>query len=290
MSANDLKCTTTNDQSKVTLDMVLNNIKEIQETLKITLKQNDDMKKQNESLKKEFLSFKTNVLSEVKALDRSVKDIKHSQDFIQEEYDKQRRVNDNLLKANRKIENEHNQLTNQITCLQKQLTYESTMRNNLEQYGRRQMVEINGIPSTENEDCVKTVSKLAKMIAVPNFTPNKIDVAHRISPLKDSPIIVKFNTRTDRNNFFESRKNLKGKTIADLGFRTPNTSPVKGNKIFVNESLTTSNKTLFKAVRERCNEKSYDFFWSRNGSIYARKNKDTNAIKITIQDDLKKIN
>ena len=63
------------DSNEVTLGMVLSNIKDIQDTLKITIQQNNDLKEQNDALKREFLSFKTNLQCEVKALDKSVKEI-----------------------------------------------------------------------------------------------------------------------------------------------------------------------------------------------------------------------
>ena len=278
------------DSNEVTLGMVLSNIKDIQDTLKITIQQNNDLKEQNDALKREFLSFKTNLQCEVKALDKSVKEIKHSQVFIQGQYDGQVKMNDNILKSSINIEKEHNNLIDEITNLKKQLNNEILMRNNLEQYGRRVMLEVNGIPLMADENCDHLISSLATLISVPDFTPDKIDVAHRISSSPDSPIIVKFKNRTDRNSFFNSRSNLKGKLISDLGLPLSSTPTVKGkNKIFINESLTTANKTLFKSVRSSCQEKSFTYFWTRNGVIYARKNTDSHVIRINSTDDLKKI-
>ena len=113
-----------------------------------------------------------------------------------------------------------------------------------------------------------------------------IDITHRLSSNSNSPIIVKFTTRTSRNLFYEARKGLKNLTIANFGF-----NPLKGskNKIFINESLTPDKKSLFKKVRERCAEFEYKFTWTRNGTIYVKKNEKSPPLKMIVESDLQQI-
>ncbi len=81
-----------------------------------------------------------------------------------------------------------------------------------------------------------------------------------------------------------SRKNLKGKTVGSLNL-TNDESRADG-KIYINESLTSINKNVFRLVRLRCEEKGWEFHWTRNGVIYARKNKSTATTRIGNLKDL----
>ena len=50
--------------------------------------------------------------------------------------------------------------------------------------------------------------------------------------------------------------------------------------MYINESLTTRNKYLLKQAQERKNELGWKYVWTRNGTIYARKEKDTDFMRI----------
>ena len=117
------------------------------------------------------------------------------------------------------------------------------------------------------------------------FNKTAFDVVHRLSDREDAPIIIKFNTRTDRDKFFNNRSLLKNVTIKDLGY---DEKKDKKNKIFINESLTKPNKILFKSVRNTCKAKNYDYCGTKNGVIFARKNADATAVKINREMDLKR--
>ena len=62
----------------------------------------------------------------------------------------------------------------------------------------------------------------------------------------------------------------------------------KQNKIFINESLTPHNKNLFRLVRLKADEKKWEFSWTRNGTVYAKKNENTAPAKISDFEDIAK--
>jgi hypothetical protein len=72
---------------------------------------------------------------------------------------------------------------------------------------------------------------------------------------------------------------LKNKTSKDLGY-------VKTNSIYINESLTEKNKSLFGGARRAKKELGYSFIWTANGRIFLRKDKDSPAILIKSKDDI----
>ena len=124
--------------------------------------------------------------------------------------------------------------------------------NDLEQYTRRDCLEILGIPLPEDsrlEDTNDMLLQLSQKMDIP-LERNDISVSHRIRSSRasvDPAIIVKFVRREMRERLYRSRKRLKSITTADLGFSVD-------KKIFINESLTPKNKELFKDCLKFKNE------------------------------------
>ena len=148
----------------------------------------------------------------------------------------------------------------------------------LEQYTRRDCLEIRGIPLPEDlrvEDTNNIVLQLSQKMGIP-LERNDISVSHRIRSSRasvDPAIIVKFVRREMRERLYRSRKRLKSITTADLGFSVD-------KKIFINESLTPKNKELFKDCLKFKNNKSYKFLWTSAGKIFLRRNADSPVIPI----------
>ena len=148
----------------------------------------------------------------------------------------------------------------------------------LEQYTRRDCLEIRGIPLPEDlrvEDTNDIVLQLSQKMGIP-LERNDISVSHRIRSSRasvDPAIIVKFVRREMRESLYRSRKRLKSITTADLGFSVD-------KKIFINESLTPKNKELFKDCLKFKNDKSYKFLWTNAGKIFLRRNADSPVIPI----------
>ena len=183
-----------------------------------------------------------------------------------------------------KLEKENEVINNKLVEISAKIKTNATNTINQEQYTRRTMVEVNNIPKqeSEKENSLDIIYKLLDLLKL-NLDRKTIDVAHRLSDKPDSPIIVKFTTRSARDLFFNNRSRLANHTIADLGCNIdPNK---KSKKIFINESLSHSIKVLFKEVRNQCEKKNYSYAWTRNGVIFIRKNKDSQAIRINSEDD-----
>jgi len=155
--------------------------------------------------------------------------------------------------------------------------------NDLEQYGRRNMLDIRGIPRMKEENTDDLVLKIAEIINI-QLDSNDIEVSHRTSSQKDAPIIVKFLARHKRNLFYKNRMNLQGKTVENIGYEFGKCK----NKIFVNESLTAKNGMIYKTAREKLKVNNlFKHVWTVNGQILVRK--DDNGKKIILR-SLKDIN
>ena len=164
--------------------------------------------------------------------------------------------------------------------------------NDLEQYSRRECVEIHGIPLPKSTDVKENtneiVVKIGHLMGV-DVKEEDISVSHRLSTSKNykgnrstPAIIAKFVRRDVKECYYRGRKKLKGRTTQDLGL------DVKNN-IYINESLTESNKNLFKdalRVKKDCN---FAFAWTMNDNIYLRKDQTSPVIYIRSRDDIVKL-
>ena len=75
------------------------------------------------------------------------------------------------------------------------------------------------------------------------------------------------------------RRNLKHKSIGSL--KLSNVDAKINGKVFINKSLTPMNRNLFRLTRIKCKEKGWNFSWTRNGVVFARKNEQSLIAKIS---------
>ena len=285
------------------LDLKISDIEKGDNMEKLLLEIRNDIKELKEentnnyeNLKREFISFKNNVNTQIRGMDGAIKnnsnsinelqnkqiDIQSSQSFLSDKYDKLIKEIEELKISKYKLQDENKYLNNYL-CNVGRLAEESKERiNDLNQYIRRIMLEVNGIPQEKEEDLMEILKVLFDKLELSALF-NTIDVAHRLSDHPAASIIIKFVTRSARDQFFSARKNLENIKLKDIGFCN---EEIHNNSIFINESLTKQNKDLFKKLRTRCKEIGYSFWWTVNGTVFVRKGEKEKAIKISNENDI----
>ena len=126
---------------------------------------------------------------------------------------------DKEIEKRKELESTVSLLQEHVKLYQKQMNELKNSHDDLEQYGGRLCVRIDGVPSTENEKANDVFQKVKGLIEesqseIPEVT---IDRAHRIgneytdktSGKKCKSIIVRFTTFRHRTVFYHNRKNLK---------------------------------------------------------------------------------
>jgi len=119
----------------------------------------------------------------------------------------------NLETENKKLKQQKVHLENQVLNLGNQI-------NDLEQYGCRQNLEIQGVAMNDYQETQELEQKVLSVLQHVDGSIDKddIDVMHRLGPRKnkktqkqDMPpsIIARFISRKERNALFKARKNLK---------------------------------------------------------------------------------
>ena len=193
-----------------------------------------------------------------------------------------------LVNENKSLKAELLDTTNQFKILKESF-------NNLEQYSRRDCLELQGIPKSLSdsmwEDTNEVVVELDRKIGI-DLKKEDISTSHRLSnKVKMNgerafppAIIVKFTSRDVREKLYRARKVLKNLTSRDLGYS-------EKNRIFINESLTLSNKERFKGCLKVKKEKGFKFLWTSGGTIFMRKDQHVHSkvIQINNANALRKI-
>jgi len=148
---------------------------------------------------------------------------------------------------------------------------ESHARDDLEQYGRRMMLDIAGIPGDTgdpNENLERKVLDYAKTINL-DLQPSDIDKIHRRGKWRTDVmmlrrVIIKFTNSKARDRLFSMRRQM-------------------GDGIFVRESLTLYRETLAYEARKLKREGKLVNTWVMGGKIWAIMN-NANHNKVELRD------
>jgi hypothetical protein len=156
---------------------------------------------------------------------------------------------------------------------------------NLEQYSRRNTIELFGIPEGKDEttESLKdTVVDVGTALGV-TVTKDDIDACHRISGGNNRPtsgIIVKFIRRDIPDSLLSKRKQKKDFSTRHLPGHTTD-SPV-----YVNVSLAPSRRVLLAKSRKLRSDYNYKYVWvDRAGRVKARKSDDKASRVLVINDE-----
>lgn len=234
---------------------------------------------------KEFESLLDSKLQPIQTkLDGLVKQMNDNYTALQAKLD--------LLEArNASLEAENATLTKKLqTC--------ETSLNNLEQYSRRECVEISGIPEVKEENTDDIVIKVGSLIGL-DIEKHDISISHRLpkpsysAAVREGPrassnassrapnIIVKFVRRETRDRFYKGRKLLRDKSTRDLDL-----ARYSENKIYISENLTQANKDIFKESLQVKKDLKYKFIWTFYGRTYLRKDSESPVVAILKLSDL----
>ena len=240
----------------------------------------EEIKEQHTDIKTELMSLKTNTQAQIKALEASQQSITDSQKFLNGEFEEYKVRLDAAEERSKSAEANIIKSKADMQIIHEDLLTQQNNINSLEQYGRRNMLEINNIPEKDNENLKSIIIAIASEMNLEEFNYNAdVDIAHRLQcKLPISPIIVLFNNRT-------RIKLLKGTTLKDL----KELNFTENQPIFINESLTLFNRILFKKVREACKKQHYKFFWTSNGISMCKKNVQSDVVIMKNERDIERI-
>lgn len=209
-------------------------------------------------------------LMEVKT---TVDDIERSIQAMSDKYDevldKMRHQDKDIVDLKKRVEQlESKNADDEIQKLRREL-------NELDQYSRRQNLEVHGLPQTAGENLLSTLNAFADKLELPHLDETNVEAVHRLpsKPNKIPPVIVRFSSRVTKETWLAKKDHLRR---------------VK-SETYLLENLTAQNKRLLWLIKSKAAEKDYQFAWQKNGKMFVRKRPQDRVIKINGEEDLIKI-
>jgi len=204
-----------------------------------------------------------------------VKELRESQKFLSEQYDDMKKQLQSSQKEVKALRSENQDLHKRVQHLEQSASQAHEAVNNLEQYGRRECLEFQGLAWSQNENTDDLVIQVSKMLKV-DLNKKDISISHRLSECSDTnprpTIIARFCSRRARDMLYSQRHRLKQHNIAH-----------PRERVFINESHTKINRQRFNVCLKYKKANRFKFIWTKNGTIFLRR--DVNEPTIAIKSD-----
>ena len=182
------------------------------------------------------------------------------------------KCNDNLkveLENTKKLVHEQ---TKQIGNLQ-------YMHDNLEQYSRKNSLELHGIPEGAYESTEEAVLKVAEALYV-QITPQDIEITHKLKRRGNKPVIVKFTSHKKKTQLYKARIKLKDIKVHDIFPNYAAATQESNDRIYINENLTQYRRDLVsKASRMKKDDMIFSL-WTLDGNVYVKTSPEGRPVRI----------
>lgn len=206
--------------------------------------------------------------------------------FTNAKYEEQRVQNEELKKEVAAVRKENGTILAENCQLRKQCATIATSTDAMENYSRRNNLEISGLPETEGENPDSAVIAIAQVVGV-TISENDIDAAHRVPTKKREgikPLIVKFISRRVRDKLQKAVRERRPAVKAVLKNHRS-----EKDLIFANDHLSPGRKDLFIKTLEKKRSTGAKFVWTRNNIVFYRHDESAKVFKIDSEQDLEKI-
>ena len=161
--------------------------------------------------------------------------------------------------------------------------------DSLEQYTRKNSVEIHGIPESLYSNAEEVVIKVAEAINVA-IEPNDIEICHKLKRNRGvQPILVKFLSHKTKSRFYRERTKLKQVKMSDIFPSFSSVTQAAEAKIFIHENLTPYRKSVVAEANKRRRNGTLQNIWTLDGKIYVKTSPVGVPIRITSVEDLDSI-
>ena len=145
--------------------------------------------------------------------------------FLSSKYDEIAKSENKMRESLDYLSTENKRLCERVSMLESMAAaYECGMEN-VKHYIRRDMLELNGILVTRDENPNEIFKSVVNLLNRGYQVQDQdISISHRFPAPegKIPPIIVKFTRRNTRDHIFSLKRQLQGKSTLDLGFPTEN--------------------------------------------------------------------
>ena len=225
--------------------------------------------RENKQLKEDLLELKSALNAnqrETESLKTQLLEAKKANSILQNE-----------LKRTRNILHEQREETNRL----------DDIYDELEQYSRKNSLEILGIPENAYTSTEEAVIRLGEALNVHHINSEDIEISHKLKRKNSRPIIVKFLSHKVKSRLYKARIQLKGLKVTDIFSSNGNASPEQ--RIFINENLTDYRRELFWKANKKKKDNMIISAWTIDGKLFVKTSPDGAPIRIYEEGDLENI-
>ena len=230
------------------------------------------------------------VIADNQAIRKEIDDLKSSVTFNGEELKDLKASLKKTKDENKALKISLAALNTRLTATEKELQNQSAEceqlwenLDHLEQYSRKNSLEIHGVPQDAYTSTEHVVIKAAEALHI-TVEPEEIEISHKIN--QGRSILVKFCSHKTKAKIYKERTKLRHVKIADLFPGYPSTAQ---HRIFGNENLTAFRRSLIEAANKRRKDGSLYSVWSLDGKIYVKCTPEGSPVRILTEEDLKDI-
>ena len=194
----------------------------------------------------------------------------------------------------KKAQNENVELKRSVVSLKKKIEDHEeeinelySQQDDLEQYTRKNALEIHGIPENIYSSTANVVIKLGERLNV-SISNEDIDISHKLYNGKNNPksIIVKFISHQKKTQLYRKRTELKNVKVSDLFSDGSASDSAQSQRIFINENLTQPRKKIMKKANNMRKDGMIQSVWSLDGKIYVKTSPSGTPVRIHCEEDL----
>ena len=161
--------------------------------------------------------------------------------------------------------------------------------DNLEQYTRKNSLEIHGVPKEAYSSTEEAVLAIANALDV-DISSNDIEISHHLKRKNsNTAIIVKFANHKDKTKLYKARTKLKTVKTSSIFPSCTVTIPEFKDRIFINENLTGHRRHVMGQANKMRRNGLPLSCWSLDGKIFIKTSPEGAPTRIFSDDDLKKL-
>ena len=228
------------------------------------------------------------ILTENRTLKREIEEIKESANFYGKELKDLKESLQKTKDDNKELKHTLASMRNELKTTKENLGKQKEesdrlweVHDNLEQYTRKNSLEIQGIPEDAYHSTEAVVIKVAEALNI-TVEPEEIEISHKLS--RGKTIIVKFCNHKVKSKLYKERTKLKDVKITDIFPSYPSNG--QRQRIFINENLTAYRRRIVKEANRRRQEGTLFSVWTLDGKIYVKTSPDGSPVRIFSEEDL----
>lgn len=227
-------------------------------------------------------SMERELRNEIRELKVTQTNLAKSVEFAHAEVKDLKKKLDDEVAKNKQLTKEKEALFSRCMAVENEAKEQEKRLTSIEQYSRKNNLEIQGVIQTENESVSDVLAKIGNAIKEP-ITGADVEVCHRV-PTRDADktnIVVQFRSRAKRDAVLrKARKARPTNNAIGMSEATP---------IYVNEHLCPARKRLLALSIKKKHEHKWKSVWTNNGQIFAKRTDNSPMVRITCEDDIDKI-